>query len=78
MPAEKLVRDAIRVCLLRDDRVKLRNIVEKLVAMAENGDLGAIKEVIDRIDGKAIQGVAGPDNEGPVELVIRWRPPDES
>jgi hypothetical protein len=35
----------------------LRKIAEKLLSMAEGGDLMAIREVADRLDGKAVQTV---------------------
>lgn len=48
----------------------LRGIGKKLVEMALEGDMSAIKELGDRLDGKAAQPVTGED--GPVEMVIRW------
>ena len=48
---------------------KLDNIINKLLELAEKGDLGAIKEVTDRLDGKAIQSqeISGP-NGNPIEI----------
>ena len=43
--------------------------------MAAEGDLVALKEVGDRLDGKAVQAVAGADGEGPVSLLITWAQP---
>lgn len=46
-------------------RRRLVTIAEKLVTLAESGDLGAIKEFGDRIDGKVAQTVAlGGDPDG--------------
>lgn len=39
------------------DRERLLTIANSLVEKAESGDLGAIKEVADRLDGKVAQGV---------------------
>ena len=39
-------------------------IAEKVVDMAMNGDLGAIREVMDRVDGKTIQQVNVGDQDG--------------
>jgi len=36
---------------------KAEAIVEKLVDMALGGDMAAIKEVVDRIEGKAVQSI---------------------
>ena len=59
----KLFYDQLRLALVQEDKKRLRNIAEKLVKAAENGDAWAIKEVIDRVDGKAIQAteISGAD-----------------
>jgi hypothetical protein len=49
---------------------KLRDIADALVSKAVSGDIQAIKEVADRIDGKVPQAVIG-DEENPIELVHR-------
>ena len=60
---EKHWRDALRVAVndAREGapagRTKLREIAEKVVELALDGDMQAIKEIGDRMDGKAIQGV---------------------
>jgi len=38
-----------------DDPQALEKLAEKLVIAAENGDLGALKEIGDRIEGKSLQ-----------------------
>ena len=47
------------------DPQKLANIVGKLIKQAEDGEPWAIKEIIDRMDGKAIQQteISGIDGE---------------
>lgn len=63
-----------------DSRAALRAVVEKLFEMALAGDLAAIREIIDRSEGKAVQGIeiAGPSGDFiPVRLapdVRRLRP----
>lgn len=42
---------------LQSEGAKLRKIAEKVYEMAEAGDIQAIKEIADRMDGKSIQGV---------------------
>jgi len=51
--------DMIRLAVkdTEGDKTKLRVIAEKLTALAVDGDLQAIKEIGDRIDGKAAQTV---------------------
>ena len=47
---------------------KLRRIAEALYSKAEEGDIQAVKEIGDRIDGKALQGVELTGAEGgPIE-----------
>lgn len=79
---DKLMRDALMVavnedCPIRKTR-KIRLIAEKLVDMAVEGDIQAIKEINDRIDGKAPQAVSvGDDDGGPVKLIVEWAKPRE-
>ena len=47
---------ALRLAL-RGDPLRLRRIAEKLAEKAEEGDLGAIRELADRLDGKPAQVV---------------------
>ena len=67
---EKLWRDALRIAVNDEDhhgRKKLRAIAEKTVELALEGDMAAIKEIGDRMDGKAPQGVViGGDSDNPV------------
>lgn len=51
-------RDAIDRALAQDNGKKLRTIAEKLLDAAAAGEGWAIKELGDRIDGKAIQPIA--------------------
>ena len=53
---EKPFNDALRIAL-RSDPHRLRRIVDKLATLAEEGELGAIREVADRLDGKPAQVV---------------------
>ena len=54
------------------DRDGLRRIAEALIAKAEEGDVSAIREVADRIDGKVAQAVTGADGEPLVVQIIRF------
>jgi Recombination endonuclease VII len=51
---------------------KLRMIVRKLVDKAAEGDIQAIKEVLDRIDGKSVPGTDDAGH-GPRQVNIRWK-----
>ncbi|MBR1279977.1 hypothetical protein [Bradyrhizobium sp. AUGA SZCCT0283] len=53
---EKPFNEALRVALLSHP-LRLRRIAEKLTERAEEGDLAAIRELADRLDGKPAQVV---------------------
>lgn len=38
-------------------------LAEKLLGLADQGDLGALKELGDRLEGKAAQTIQGPEGE---------------
>lgn len=67
------VKDAI------GDKPKLRIIAEGVVTKAINGDMAAVKEIGERLDGKSVQPVAGDNKDGAikVEHTFRWMKPDE-
>lgn len=69
---EKPFRDALRMEIAEagDNPMALRSIAKALIAKAEAGDMAAIKEFADRMDGKVPQGLVG-DEENPVNLVQR-------
>ena len=49
----------------------LRRIVDRLIAKAIEGDLSAIREIFDRIDGKA--SAAGTPGEKPGKVIFQWK-----
>lgn len=56
-------------------------LAEKLLALAEDGDLGALKELGDRLDGKAVQQseISGPDGSAiPMQTVVNFVTPGAS
>ena len=42
----------------------------KMVAEAANGDMRAIREVLDRVEEKVANKIAGGDGDGPVEFQV--------
>lgn len=50
------------------DPKQLRRIAKKLLAKAEEGDVHAIREVADRLDGKVPQAITGEDGGAPVSV----------
>ena len=49
---------------------KLRAVADALVEKAMAGDVPAIKEVADRIDGKVPQAVIGDGDEDPISVAV--------
>ena len=50
--------------ITQDDGKRLRRAAEALLDAAASGDLPAIKELADRLDGKASQQIVATDDEG--------------
>jgi hypothetical protein len=76
--AGKPMRAAISAALRRDAEgddgetaPALALIVDKLITRALGGDMSAIKEVLDRMDGKTAAGAI--EDEGPRRVVVRWK-----
>lgn len=50
----------------------LDDLAEKLLSLCDQGDLGALKELGDRLEGKAAQSVkVGGDEDNPFSIVTR-------
>lgn len=67
-------RDAIRKALAKDKKA-LDRLANALILKAQEGDMSALKEIGDRLDGKAVQSheVGGPDGSSiphKIEMVI--------
>ena len=69
----KLFYDALRVALVQEDRKSLRKITDKLVKAAEEGDAWAVKEIMDRMDGKPVNTTELSNAEGGIfKMVVAW------
>lgn len=70
----RLFYDQLRKALIQQDQLNLRLIADKLVEKALDGESWAVKEIIDRVDGKAIQAteISGADGED-FKMVISWQ-----
>jgi hypothetical protein len=55
------------------DVSNLRRIVDNLIGKAIDGDLSAMKEIFDRIDGKAPTAAPGAGTEEPTKVVFQWK-----
>lgn len=73
-PKEKsfanMLNIAIKEAIEGSDKSKLRAVADALVDKAMGGDVQAIKEVADRLDGKVPQGIVGDDEHDPVNLAV--------
>ena len=67
---ERPFNDALRIAL-RGNPLRLRRIVEKLTLKAEDGDLAAIREVADRLDGRPLAQTHNTDVDGELRVIIR-------
>lgn len=65
----KLWSDAIRMELARDKQ-RIRKLVKALLDKAEEGDVPALKELGDRIEGKVPQGIEGTGEKGEIILKV--------
>lgn len=63
-------RNAIRMALSAkgDWRLNLRKVADVLIDSAMEGDLQAIKEIGDRLDGKPTQSIAGDEERPPIKI----------
>lgn len=67
---KRLMNDTLHRVLVQNEALRARKITEALVTKAEDGDVSAIREVFDRIEGKAVSTneIRGTDGQ---DLVIR-------
>ena len=80
--SDKLWSDAVRIAAMREGtdnegkvRKKLNILADNLLDAALAGDMAAVKEIGDRIDGKPKQQteVSGPNGEGiPISLNVKF------
>lgn len=57
----RLWANTLRRAIAQGDGQQLRRIADKLLASAEEGNMAAIKELGDRLDGKSAQAIVGAD-----------------
>ena len=65
----RLWGDAVRRAVMQRKGQKLRQLADKLVDLAQEGDIQALKELGDRLDGRAAQSI-GIDQEANIIKVI--------
>jgi len=75
----KLFRDALLVAIKKADVQgveAIQRVADKLVLAAEGGDVQAIREIADRIDGKVPQAIVGDAEHDPLVVNIIRRAND--
>ena len=78
-PSEKSFANMLRVAISEahgEGGTKLRAVADALVKKAMEGDVAAIREIGDRLDGKVPQALAHTGDKGaPISLTFSWLPP---
>lgn len=73
-PKEKsfanMLNIAIKEAVEGSDKTKLRLVADALVEKGMAGDVQAIKEIADRLDGKVPQSIEGDGEEGQIVVQI--------
>ena len=73
-PKEKsfaaMLNIAIKEAIEGSEKTKLRLVADALVSKAMAGDVQAIKEVADRLDGKVPQALVGDNDEDPINMNV--------
>ena len=75
-PKSKPFKNALQEALKAagDDEDMLNAVALALVKKAKEGDVPAIKELADRLDGKVTQPIGGDDDAPPVKMIITGVP----
>ena len=64
-------RSALNRAIAQDNAKRVRQAAEQLLDLAANGEQWAVKELADRLDGKAVQQVIGAGEEGEHKVTQR-------
>lgn len=70
-PKEKSFANMLNIAIKEaneEGTIKLRAVADALVNEAVKGNVQAIKEVADRLDGKVPQAIVGDDDEAPIRV----------
>lgn len=51
----------------------LDRMVAAIIARAQEGDVPAFREIMDRVEGKAPQPVDGDGEGGPIQMTVTWQ-----
>ena len=60
----------VRKLAVQEDYKRIHKVAEALFRKAEEGDVSAIKELGDRIDGKSMQEITG-SSDAPITVIVK-------
>jgi len=60
----------VRKLAVQEDYKRIHKVAEALFRKAEEGDVSAIKELGDRIDGKSMQEITG-NSDAPITVIVK-------
>lgn len=71
---DKPFRDALRmeIAAAGEDHKALRAVARALIAKASEGDVPAVRELGDRLDGKVPQGIENGE-DGDFQISVSWQ-----
>lgn len=72
-PSEKTFANMLRVAIKEaheDGNDRLRAVADALVNKAITGDVPAIREIADRLDGKVPQAIVGDNDSDPINMKV--------
>jgi hypothetical protein len=72
-PVTRALIAALEETVSGSDMRNIERIVDNLVGKALEGELAAIREIFDRVDGKAPSGVVGTGEEEPQKVIFQWK-----
>lgn len=73
-PREKTFANMLRIAISEahdEGGTRLRAVADALVKKAMEGDVPAVREIADRLDGKVPQGIIGDNDSDPVNVLHR-------
>lgn len=72
-PVTRALMAALEETVAGSDMRNIERIVDNLIGKAIDGELAAIREIFDRIDGKAPSGAAASGEDEPQKVIFEWK-----
>jgi hypothetical protein len=72
---EKKFSQALAAALEAEDKAKLYQLRDKLISLGMSGESWALKEILDRYEGKVPQGIEGEDGDATNKIIheVMWK-----